>query len=82
MNSVYMRPSPDGKTMITIFRTDVAERQQAQFIINELQQRFPGARFSFDLWDCDRVFRMEATDDIVGAVVRFFNDEGLLCEIL
>lgn len=82
MNSVYRRPSLDGKTMVTIFRTNVVEWEHAQFIVNELTGRFPGAQFTFDLLDSDRVFRLESAADIGDEVVRFVKGQGFMCELL
>ncbi|WP_143053839.1 hypothetical protein [Parapedobacter koreensis] len=83
MKSVYMQPSLDGKLLITVYRTNVAEEWQAQSILETLALRFPGGcRFSFDLWDCDRVFRMESATNIDTEVVSLFRDQGFECEVL
>lgn len=72
----------DGKTMVTVFRTNVVEWEHAQFIVSELRCRFPGSQFTFDLLDSDRVFRLESAADIGDEVVRFVNGQGFMCELL
>ncbi|WP_257669864.1 hypothetical protein [Parapedobacter tibetensis] len=82
MESVYMQPSLDGKLLVTIYRTNVIEQEQAQAILDRLTLRFPDCQFSFDLRDSDHVFRMESSTDIDEEVVRLFRKQGFQCEVL
>ncbi|SKB34147.1 hypothetical protein SAMN05660226_00739 [Parapedobacter luteus] len=77
-----MQPSLDGKLLITVYRTNVVEEWQAKPILEMLALRFPGSCFSFDLWDSDRVLRMESTTNIDAEVVSLFRDHGFECELL
>jgi hypothetical protein len=38
-----------------VFKTNVADREKADFLINQIQHNFENYRASFDLDDCDRI---------------------------
>ena len=48
--------------MIEIFKTNIREAAQADNIIALLLQHFPGSRINIDLYDCDKVLRVEGGD--------------------
>jgi len=41
--------------MVEVFRTNVTDRSQANWIIDQIQNTFQDYRASFDLEDCDRI---------------------------
>ena len=68
--------------MIEVFKTTVAERDQAKRLVDMLMEHFPGSRINFDLHDCDNILRVEgksfAPERIIGLVV----ENGFMCKIL
>lgn len=41
--------------MVEVFRTNVTDRSQANWIIDRIQNTFQDYKASFDLEDCDRI---------------------------
>ncbi|SEK52976.1 hypothetical protein SAMN05661044_00462 [Olivibacter domesticus] len=68
--------------MISVFKTDVSSKVDADSIINSLKRQFPDGKFNFDLEDSDRVFRIEYNKDIIGEVIRLFKVKRFVCEML
>lgn len=79
---VFMRPSVDGTLLITVYRTDVLRKEQADGLLDALGRRFPACQFTFDLWDNDRVFRVASRADIHKEIVETFHAFGFSCEVL
>ena len=51
--------------MVEIFKTNVGNHRVAQQIIDEVRAIYHDADISFDLEDCDRVFRFYADKDVM-----------------
>ncbi len=69
--------------MIEVFQTNVRTPDQARQIIQQLTAKSPKpARFTFDLEDCDRVFRAEMHPMDYQLIQRIFHRFGCHCEIL
>lgn len=77
-----MRPSLVGNTFVTIYKTNVTQLHQAQFILEILAWTFPESNFHLDLEDSDHVFRMETGHDINEEVLALFEQQGFRCEVL
>lgn len=71
-----------AKTMVEVFKTDVAEPEEAQLLANALLARFPNSRPSFDLEDCDRVLRIEGGMLCTNTIINIINQFGYDCHIL
>ena len=68
--------------MISVFKTDVSNKGDADSIIKSLKRQFPDGKFNFDLEDSDRVFRIEYDKDIIGEVIELFKIKRFVCETL
>jgi len=68
--------------MVEVFRTNVHEPKDAQYLATWLQQQFPGSRINFDLDDCDRILRIEAGQVAVQQVTRLLQQKGFECSVL
>lgn len=65
--------------MVEIFKTNVSNHLAAQQIIDKVKAVYKDADVSFDLDDCDRIFRFYATDDIsevVEVIAELFKSVG------
>ena len=57
-----------GKTifkMIEVFKTNVIDRQKADWIIGQIHDNFANYKASFDLDDCDRILVVKSTTGVV-----------------
>lgn len=58
--------------MINVFKTNVHYAKRAKEIVNDLLQKYPGSRPTFDLEDEDRILRMEGpffkAEDIIACL--------------
>ena len=50
-----MRKVAPERMMVEVFKTNVASKENAKLLIDEIQREFKDYRASFDLEDCDRV---------------------------
>lgn len=51
--------------MVEVFRTNVTDRSQANWIIDRIQNTFQHYKASFDLEDCDRILVVRcATENV------------------
>ncbi|MFN0254314.1 hypothetical protein [Pedobacter ureilyticus] len=65
--------------MVEIFKTNVGNHRLAQQLIDEVRAIYNNADISFDLEDCDRVFRFYADEDVAGIrqnIDRLFQSMG------
>lgn len=68
--------------MVEVFKTNVADKDQAHRLISELKQLLPEYKINVDLDDCDKVLRIEHTHVPVIQVVSLVRQQGFSCEIL
>lgn len=68
--------------MVEVFKTNVADQDQAHQLIAQLKQLLPEYKINFDLEDCDKVLRIEHTHVAIIPVVSFVRQQGFLCEVL
>ena len=68
--------------IVEVFKTDVAEPEEAKLLTNALVARFPGCRPSFDLEDRDRVLRVEGGMLCTDTIITIINQFGYDCHIL
>lgn len=68
--------------MIEVFKTNVKEKQDAGMLVNLLQDHFPGRRINFDLWDCDKILRVEGNEILTGKIIELVEKNGFSCSIL
>lgn len=69
---------------VEVYKTNISDQKQTIIVLQELHKRFPGYRANFDLYDCDKILRIESSrlqisnDTIVGLL----NEFGYLAEPL
>jgi hypothetical protein len=69
--------------MIEIFKTNVQNKTQANWVTNLLQNDFSEAKINFDLNDCDKILRMEGINQShIAQIINDLNRLGIKCEIL
>jgi hypothetical protein len=51
--------------MVEVFKTNVTDSKQADFLIRQIQQSFKNYKVNFDLEDCDHILRVECPDENV-----------------
>lgn len=66
--------------MVEIFKTNVVEQREADRLVEKLVHALPQARVNFDLWDCDKVLRIEHAHIPVPLICELVNAEGYVCE--
>lgn len=64
---------------VEVFRTTVTTPAQAAGLIARLQRRYPAARITFDLDDCDKVLRMAGPRVCPRAVGACLAQAGYVC---
>ena len=68
--------------MIEVFKTNVEQANDANSIVQLLLQHFPGSRVNFDLYDCDKILRVEGKDFSIDKVMLLVHKSGFRCEVL
>lgn len=65
--------------MVEIFKTNVGNHMVAQQLIDEVKAMYDDVDISFDLEDCDRIFRFNANTDVTDVrqnIDRLFQSMG------
>lgn len=73
---------PSATLAVEVFKTNVQTEKEAQVIVADLQDYFPGHSINFDLEDCDRILRVEGKGVDVERVLSLFINYGLECAVL
>ena len=68
--------------MISVFKTNVSKKKDADRLIKELQIQFPFLRANFDLQDCDRILRVQVMEKNIPAVSDWLAQRGFQCKEL
>ncbi|MBS1637457.1 MAG: hypothetical protein JST26_16195 [Bacteroidetes bacterium] len=68
--------------MVLVFKTSVQHKKQVKQLKPLLDHSLKPAVWNFDLEDCDKIFRVEASSNISHDVIRLLNKEGFSCEEL
>lgn len=68
-------------TQVEIFKTDVIQECETAALISLLLQHLPHCRINFDLEDCDRILRIESTQQEINLpqVIHIMNRQGYAC---
>ncbi len=70
--------------MVEVYRTNVKDYRQADLLLNQLAEIFPGYEINFDLEDRDRILRVESdleTIDVPG-IITLVRSFGFKAQIL
>lgn len=70
--------------MVEVFKTNVENQEQANFLIGHIQHAFVGYRASFDLEDCDNILCVKSSEDFVdiSGLIHLLRKFGFSAEIL
>ena len=70
--------------MVEIFRNNVNSENKAKKIVDAVHSNFQHYRVNFDLEDCDRILRVENTNDRpnMSKILQFLKRLGLEIEVL
>ena len=68
--------------MIEVFKTNVEEKTDAGLLVDILKKQFPCSRINFDLWDHDKILRIEGADFKTQKVIEIVEARGFNCSIL
>jgi hypothetical protein len=68
---------------VEVFRTDVADRYQANWLIDQIQHTFQDYNASFDLEDCDRILVVKCAKGVQPLnVINLLKNYNCYAEIL
>jgi len=65
--------------MIKIFKTNIETTDEALLILKELKKLLTG-NINFDLEDCDRILRIDATNYSSLDIIKTFENLGFYCQ--
>ena len=67
-----------------IFKTNIDNSDTAELIIKQLKEILPRAKINFDLHDCDKILRIEATpcEIDIQAIINCVHKWNILIEVL
>lgn len=70
--------------MVEVFKTNVTNIHQARTIVAVIENQFDGYKVNFDLDDCDRILRVEASRGSFEAdpLIGLLNTLGVRAEVL
>lgn len=71
--------------MIEVFKTNVEQPQHATMLVEQIHRLFTGYRANFDLSDCDRVLRVQASpgrEIQPSGIIALLNRSGFHAEVL
>jgi hypothetical protein len=82
--SANTRELPAATSTIEIFKTDITGRQQAEMLINEIHKTFAEYKANVDLWDCDKILRIQSSTGFIQAsvLIHLLKDLGCTAELL
>ncbi len=81
---MFMYPHYCAEPMVEVFKTNVDRQQDAAGLLQRLNELFPDYRINFDMDDCDRILRVQSSDDTVYAeqIIDTVREAGFACSIL
>lgn len=70
--------------MVNIFKTNVQSQQEADYIVDQLLKEYPKTQINFDLYDCDKILRVEGIklEKISSGLVEQVRELGYFCDEL
>lgn len=68
--------------MIEVFKTNIQSQYESKVILEELNFQFPDYAINFDLEDCDKILRVEATTIQLNAIIEILKNKNFNCQIL
>lgn len=70
--------------MIEVFKTNVNERGHANMLIDLIHKTFIDYKANFDLWDCDKILRVECRTGLIipASLIDLLKEFGFQAEVL
>lgn len=70
--------------MIEVFKTNVYERGHANMLIDHIHKTFTDYKANFDLWDCDKILRIECRTGLIipNPIIDLVKKFGFHAEVL
>jgi hypothetical protein len=68
--------------IVEVFKTNVAEVELSELLIQQLEDQFPDSLINFDMEDCDKILRVEAYSVASEKIIQILNSNGYSCEVL
>jgi len=68
--------------MVEVFKTNVEQTEQSEFLINQISCYVPDGKINFDLEDCDKILRIEAERISNETIIGLLNQNGFQAEVL
>lgn len=65
--------------MITVFKTNVSTDNELNVISPLLNSQFKEIKWNIDLWDSDKILRVDSPRDWTKEITELFNSIGLRC---
>ncbi|RJE75308.1 hypothetical protein BGP76_19645 [Reichenbachiella sp. MSK19-1] len=65
-----------------IFKTNVQELSDAKVLLAHLADFYPDAEINFDLNDCDKILRFEASVIDVDEIISMIGSHGFSCRLI
>jgi len=70
------------RKMVEVFKTNVEQIEQSQWLINQIICHIPNGMVNFDLEDCDKILRVEAESISNRTIIDLLNKNGFHAEVL
>jgi hypothetical protein len=68
--------------MIYVFKTSISTEKDIQIINLPLNELLPKGSWSFDIEDCDNIFRVDTLIENSEKIIELLKDNGFDCEEL
>ena len=70
--------------MVEVFKTNVNERGHADMLIDLIHKTFIDYKANFDLWDCDKILRVECRTGLIitTPLIDLLKEFGFQAEVL
>lgn len=72
----------ENTIMVEVFKTNITDHTQAAKMLALLGMHFKESRINFDLHDCDKILRVEASRVVPEKIIELMNTNGYQCMIL
>jgi hypothetical protein len=68
---------------VEVFKTNVADPEQAKSLVDQIERNFTNSKVNFDLNDCDRILRIESEGKIQSdLLIDWLKNMGCIAEVL
>jgi hypothetical protein len=69
--------------MVEVFKTNVTSNHQSRTLVDLIQGQFKDYKVNFDLDDCDRILRIESSQEIdPQPLIELLGEMGVMAEVL